>query len=220
MLYELKKCKKFKEKIIKYNEQIHEIENNIDILKNCLKAKEEKLNGIKNSQDENDEEINVNKIYLKKSQNFMIYNTLGFRSINKNFEEDNKSNPGSDDRRKKRKENKNINKLITEFKKVEDLFEISDVELEKENIIDDDLNSDDETTFGTKINQPIKLIEYHRDEIEKSVPIINLSQIEYNKMKIVKEEDLYSFQRRKYKSQNIDNLIKEEKKKLWIYINI
>ena len=95
---------------------------------------------------------------------------------------------------------------------MEDLFEISDVELEKENLIDDDLNSDDEATFGTKINQPIKLIEYHKDEIEKSVPAINLSQIEYNKMKIVKEEDLYSFQRRKYKSQNIDNLIKDEKR--------
>ena len=212
MLYELKKCNKFKERIIKYNEQIHEIENNIDILKNCMKPKEDKLNGIKNIKDENDEEINVNQMDLKKSHNFMLYNTLGFKNINKNFEEDNKSEPGSDDRRKKRKKNKNINKLITEFKKVEDLFEISDVELEKENLIDDDLNSDDEATFGTKINQPIKLIEYHKDEIEKSVPAINLSQIEYNKMKIVKEEDLYSFQRRKYKSQNIDNLIKDEKR--------
>ena len=31
-------------------------------------------------------------------------------------------------------------------------------------------------------------------------------------MKIVKEDDLYSLQRRKYKSQNIDNLIKEERR--------
>ena len=44
MLYELKKCNKFKERIIKYNEQIKEIEKNIDILKNYMKPKESELN--------------------------------------------------------------------------------------------------------------------------------------------------------------------------------
>ena len=39
-----------------------------------------------------------------------------------------------------------------------------------------------------------------------------MAQIEYNKMKIVKEDNLYDIRRRKYRSQNIDNNIKELKK--------
>ena len=189
MLYELKKYNKFKERIIKYNEQIQNIENNIDILKNCMRAKDEILNYSNNIQDENEQEIKVDKIDLKKSHNLM-----------------------SDDRKRRKDKNKEENKLITEFKKIEDLFELSDFELEKENLIDDDLNSDDDNFFESKIIQPIKLNEYHYEEIQKEIPIINLAQIEYNKMKIVKEDDLYSLQRRKYKSQNIDNLIKEERR--------
>ena len=88
----------------------------------------------------------------------MIYNTTGFkRSVNKNYQEDNKSDPGSDDRKRRKDKNKEENKLITEFKKIEDLFELSDFELEKENLIDDDLNSDDDNFFESKINQPISL---------------------------------------------------------------
>ena len=213
MLYELKKCNKFKERIIKYNEQIQDIENNINILKNYMRGKDEKLNDLNSIQDENDPEFNVDKMSIKKSHNLMIFNTIGFKSLNKNYEEDNKSEPDSDDRKKMRKEkNKEENKLITEFKKIEDLFGLSDVEFEKENLIDEELNSDDDNVFENKINQPIKLNEYHYEEIQKEIPIINLAQIEYNKMKIVKEDDLYSLQRRKYKSQNIDNLIKEERR--------
>ena len=213
MLYELKKYNKFKERIFKYNEQIKNIENNIDILKNCIRTKDEKLNYSNNIQDENDQEINLDQIDLKKSHNLILYNTTGFKgSGNKNFQEDNKSDPGSDDRKKRKKKKKEENKLITEFKKIEDLFELSDFELEKENLIDDDLNSDDDNFFENKIIQPIKLNEFHYEEIQKEIPIINLAQIEYNKMKIVKEDDVYSFQRRKFKSQNIDNLIKDERK--------
>ena len=213
MLYELKKYNKFKERIFKYNEQIKNIENNIDILKNCMRTKDEKLNYSNNIQDENDQEINLDQIDLKKSHNLILYNTTGFKGIgNKNFQEDNKSEPGSDDKKKRKKKKKEENKLITEFKKIEDLFELSDFELEKENLIDDDLNSDDDNFFESKINQPIKLNEFHYEEIQKEIPIINLAQIEYNKMKIVKEDDVYSFQRRKFKSQNIDNLIKDERK--------
>lgn len=213
MLYELKKYNKFKERIFKYNEQIKNIENNIDILNNCMRTKDEKLNYSNNIQDENDQEINLAQIDLKKSHNLILYNTIGFKgSGNKNFQEDNKSEPGSDDKKKRKKKKKEENKLITEFKKIEDLFELSDFELEKENLIDDDLNSDDDNFFESKINQPIKLNEFHYEEIQKEIPIINLAQIEYNKMKIVKEDDVYSFQRRKFKSQNIDNLIKDERK--------
>ena len=44
MLYELKKCNKFKERIIKYNKKIEEIEKNIDILKNHDKPKDSESN--------------------------------------------------------------------------------------------------------------------------------------------------------------------------------
>ena len=176
MLYELKKCNKFKERIIKYNKQIEEIEKNIDILKNHDKPKESESN------------ISID------------YNEI-------------KSEGGSEDRKKKKNERKKRGEaIIPGFQKVEDLFEISDVETDKENMIYDELNSDEEIVFSTKIKQPIKLTEFHFDDVKKEVPEINLAQIEYNKMKVVKEDDLYSLQRRKYKSQNIDNNIKELKK--------
>ena len=171
MLYELKKCNKFKERIIKYNEQMKEIEKNIDILKDYMKHK-------------NPEDKKGNNNHKKK------------------YKEDNNGQGGSEERKKKRR-----SKL-----KIEDPFEISDVENDKENIIYDELNSDEEIVFQNKIKQPIKLTELYFDEIKKEIPEINLAQIQYNKMKEIKEDDLYSIQRRKYKNQNLDNNIKELKK--------
>ena len=49
------------------------------------------------------------------------------------------------------------NKIIYEFQKIEDLFNISSEDGEKEKIIDDELHSDDESVFEKKIKQPIKL---------------------------------------------------------------
>ena len=120
----------------------------------------------------------------------------------------------SGERKLKTRKKKDKNKIILEFQKIkiEDLFELSSEEAEKENIIDDELNSDDEIVFAEKVRQPIKLTEFHIEEVEKEIPKINLAQIEYNKMKIVKEDNLYSIQRRKYRSQNIDNNMKELKK--------
>ena len=178
MLYELKKCNKFKERIIKYNEQMKEIEKNIDILKDYMKHK-------------NPEDKKGNNNHKKK------------------YKEDNNGQGGSEERKKKRRSKL---KLIEKFQKIEDLFEISDVENDKENIIYDELNSDEEIVFQNKIKQPIKLTELYFDEIKKEIPEINLAQIQYNKMKEIKEDDLYSIQRRKYKNQNLDNNIKELKK--------
>jgi hypothetical protein len=212
MLYELKKCNKFKERIIKYNEQIKEIEKNIDILKNYMKPKESELNiSIENNIIDNKIKPKFNRVKneLTISHNIEIFG----RFNNKIYEEDNKSEGGSEDRKQKRnKREKRKNKIIKEFIKVEDLFDISDVDIDKENIIDDDLNSDDEIVFNNKIRQPIKLTEYHIDDIKKEIPEINLAQIEYNKMKVIREDDLYSLQRRKIKNQNLDNKIKDLKK--------
>ena len=215
MLYELKKCNKFKERIIKYNKQIKEIEKNIDILKNKNKPKKDSDSNISIDYNEIrlEPEFFKGKNDLKYSYNVGIFNGFGFNSHNKKFKEDNKSEGGSEDRKKKKNDRKKRGEaIIPEFQKVEDLFEISDVETDKENMIYDELNSDEEIVFSTKIRQPIKLTEFHFDDVKKEVPEINLAQIEYNKMKVVKEDDLYSLQRRKYKSQNIDNNIKELKK--------
>ena len=178
MLYELKKCNKFKERIIKYNEQMKEIEKNIDILKDYMKHK-------------NPEDKKGNNNHKKK------------------YKEDNNGQGGSEERKKKRRSK---SKSTEKFQKIEYLFEISDVENDKENIIYDELNSDEEIVFQNKIKQPIKLTELYFDEIKKEIPEINLAQIQYNKMKEIKEDDLYSIQRRKYKNQNLDNNIKELKK--------
>ena len=100
------------------------------------------------------------------------------------------------------------NKIISEFKKVEDLFNTSSEDDEKEKLIDDEIHSDDESVFEKKIKQPIKLTTSHLNEVKQIIPEINLKQIEYNKFKIMKEDDLYSLQRRKFKSQNIESNIK------------
>ena len=215
MLYELKKCNKFKERIIKYNEQIKVIKKNIDILKNNNKIEDSESNiSIENNIEIIEKpEFYKGKMNLKNSMNVELINGFGFKGRSKKFQEDNKSEPGSEDRKKTKKEKeKNGTRLIPEFEKVEDLFEISDVELDKANMIYDELNSDEEIVFFSKIKQPIKLTEFHFDDVKKEIPEINLDQIEYNKLKVIKEDDLYSIQRRKYKSQNIDNNIKELKK--------
>ena len=210
MLYELKKCNKFKERILKYNDQMKEISKNINILKKI----NQNQNSVSNiSIDANNIEIIKEPSYKNGIKKELLESQVVglFNDQKKKFKEDNRSVIGSDDRKKKNRL-KNSTNIINEFTKEKDLFEISDVDTDKENIIFDDLNSDEELVFENKIKQPIKLIEYPLDKIKIDIPIINLDQIEYNKMKVVKEDDIYSIQRRRYKSQNIDNNIKELKK--------
>ena len=107
---------------------------------------------------------------------------------------------------------KKKNKIIREFQKVEDLFDLSNEEGENEKIIDDELHSDDESVFANKIKQPKKLTVDCLDEIKKNIPNINLKQIEYNKLKIIGEADEKSLQKRKFKLKNTNGKIKEIKK--------
>ena len=113
----------------------------------------------------------------------------------------------------KNKKNKKKNSKI-DFLTVDELFDINNHEGKEEAIIDDELHSDDDTKFETKI-KPLKKIGIHYiPKIKKQVPLINLSQIEYNKQKVMNEADLYSFQRRKYINQNVDENIKSMKKRV------
>ena len=174
----------------------------------------------------------IDKDNLKHSINFGFLPSGNFQK--KNNEEDKNNNDTdrrgvSSDRKKRRKSGvialkrsikrqvpikKKRNKIISEFKTVEELFDVSDEEGEKEKIIDDELHSDDESVFANKIKQTIQLSVKYLDNVKKTIPNINLKQIEYNKLKIVGEADLYSLERRKYKSQNINANIKELKKKI------
>ena len=104
------------------------------------------------------------------------------------------------------------NKIISEFEKVEQLFEIS-IDDEKEGIIDEELHSDDDTVFENRIKKKKDLKDYLKD-LKKTIPEINLKQIEFNKIKIINEADVFSNQRRNYKNQNIEKSIKELKKQI------
>ena len=108
------------------------------------------------------------------------------------------------------KKNKKIN-LPT----VEELFDLTNNEGEKEAIIDDELHSDDEIVFEKKIKSKKKIID-DKPSIKKIIPNLYLSQIEFNKSKVMNEADLYSYQRRKFQRQNMDENIKMMKKKLKI----
>ena len=116
----------------------------------------------------------------------------------------------------KKKKNKNKKSKI-DFLTVDELFDMNNLEGKEEAIIDEELHSDDDTKFEIKI-KPLKKIGIHYiPKIRKQVPFINLSQIEYNKQKVINEADLYSLQRRKYKNQNVDENIKNMKKKVKKY---
>ena len=119
--------------------------------------------------------------------------------------------------KEKKNKNKKKNNSKIEFLTVDELFDVDNHEGKEEAIIDEELHSDEGTIFDLKI-KPLKKINIHYlPKIRKQVPFINLSQIEYNKKKVMNEADLYSLQRRKLINQNVDENIKNMKKKVKKY---
>ena len=169
---------------------------NIGLFNPIFGLKNEKEEKERISNDENHSQGSAGEKFTKKKS--------GGINIKKSLNKINKVKPVE----KKR------NKIIKEFKKIEDLFNSSSEDGEKEQLIDDELHSDDETVFEKKIKFGKSLTNEYLSDIKKSIPEITLNQIEYNKMKIMKEADLYSLQRRKIRLQNIDTNIKELKKKI------
>ena len=101
------------------------------------------------------------------------------------------------------------NKIIQTFLNLEDLFDVSDDENEKEELlIDSELHSDDDTILENKIKAEKTIYKTYKDKIEKEIPKINLSLIEFNKLKVYQEVDLYSLQRRNYKGANLEDNIR------------
>ena len=146
-----------------------------------------------------EEEFQKKEIYYEKDKNIIKKYDI---NLNKALSAEN--------RKSKKMKNQEKNKIIQSFLNLEDLFEITDDEKENvdEVLIDVVLHSDDETILENKINPKKTISKTYKEKIEKEIPKINLSLIEYNKLKIYKEIDLYSLQRRKYKGKNLEEKIK------------
>ena len=142
--------------------------------------------------------------------------------INK-FNDENEENEDENEQNMKNNTNniyhikKDKKKTKFNFISKEDLFEISNYEGKNEAIIDDELHSNDETKFETKVIPQKKIVDNYLNQIKKEVPSLNFSQIEFNKAKVMNEADLYSLQRRNFEEKNIEGRIaniKKKKKKL------
>jgi hypothetical protein len=193
---------------------------NINNYKSNKIVKSDKIYNKKNYKAEDNDNIFYNTINLNKYGSFdndNFGNTLG--DLN-SYETDQTFNFGNinnnllsltNNTNKEVKKNKKIN-LPT----VEELFDLNNNEGEKEAIIDEELHSDDEIVFETKIKSKKKIIVDYLPKIKKEVPNLYLSQIEFNKSKVMNEADLYSVQRRQFQMQNMDENIKLMKKKLKI----
>ena len=128
----------------------------------------------------------------------------------------------AENRVNKKNKNQKKNKIIQSFINLEELFDITDSDNDKEEVlIDTVIHSDDETILEERIKLKKSLSKTYKEKLEKEIPKINLSLIEFNKLKAYQEVDVYSLQRRKYKGANIEDniritskLIKKMKKKI------
>ena len=167
--------------------------NNKDKDFNIINEKEEEesnLNDKKNGKNNDDSSLNKTSFCIEND-------TSLFKNIYNEKEKENQIN---------NKERKKINIL-----KIDELLDIDNIEIEGEEIIDDELNSDDEVLFEKKIKPKKKISVEFLPKIRKEVPSINLSQIEFNKLKVIYEADAYSLQKRNFENESINGQIKSIK---------
>ena len=178
------KKEKFKEKI-----------KNIKINEN--EEEKEKDSKEKNNNNNNDNSFNKTSLIFENDTNLLknIYKSET-KDTNNNIEEN-------------KFERKKINIL-----KIDELLDIENIEVKDEDIIVDELNSDDEVFFEKKVKPKKKLSTDFLPEIKKNIPSINLSQIEFNKLKVINEADAYSLQKRNFIQGNINGKIKNFKKQI------
>ena len=227
------KCFKKEKEKTQINDKKKYLNELINFYRNELgdKIKTEGSKKIKNS-NKNNKTLLTQTMILKNEKELSLFegkddylndNLLINKEVNNNlnvnkttqFEEDeNQINKYISHEIKKKTKHKNSK---FNFLTVDELFDVNNHEGKEEAIIDDELHSDEDLIFETKI-KPLKKIGIHYlPKIKKQVPFINLSQIEYNKQKVMNEADLYSLQRRKFKNQNVDENIKNIKKKVKKY---
>lgn len=149
---------------------------------------------------EEEEENNKEQTYISNNNN---YNSLFFSN--------NSLRTSTKEKDKKKKVKQKLN-----FLTFDELFDLENEEGEKELIIQEELHSDDEVVFEKKIKNKNRINTEYLSKIKKQVPGLFLNQIEFNKKKVMNEADLYSFQRREFNRQNIDQNIKTMKKKIKI----
>ena len=183
--------------------------NNNKIIKQKGKSKGKKLKRTKtkskftnNILEQKLQEPNTVKSNDHRQNSFNKKNSLNI-SVNNIFNSDIKA------KKEKPTERKKINIL-----KIDELLDIDNIEAEDENIIDNELNSDDDVFFEKKVKPKKTINKEYITDLRKDVPIINLSQIEFNKIKVINEADAYSFQKRKLEQNNITWQIKNFKKQI------
>mgnify|MGYP006916127699 FL=1 len=213
---------KFKEKnnVLNKNQNNYYIHSNTTIIKNKkpqikkIYQNEPELNINKNlyssfnntdiNPSTNDTEIlnsGTSNSHTNNNSNNILYNSSNLISLSYN-------------KRLHRNSLKKKNKL--QIPTVEELFDLANNEGEKEAIIDDELHSDEDIVFQPKVKQPKKLLQNYLPKIKERIPNISLSLIEYNKMKIMNDADLYSYNRRQEQRGNAEENIKIMKKKIKI----
>ena len=213
---------KFKEKnnVLSKNQNNYYIHSNTTIIKNKkpqikkIYQNEPELNINKNlyssfnntdiNPSTNDTEIlnsGTSNSHTNNNSNNILYNSSNLISLSYN-------------KRLHRNSLKKKNKL--QIPTVEELFDLANNEGEKEAIIDDELHSDEDIVFQPKVKQPKKLLQNYLPKIKERIPNISLSLIEYNKMKIMNDADLYSYNRRQEQRGNAEENIKIMKKKIKI----
>ena len=202
----------------------HQVKNNIYNYKSNKIVKTDKIYNKKYYKAEDNDNIFYNTINLNKYGN-LNNDSFGYTLGDLNsYETDQTFNFGNINNNLLSLTNNTSNGVRTETKKkkkinlptVEELFDLANNEGEKEAIIDEELHSDEEIIFETKIKSKKKIIVDYLPKIKKEVPNLYLSQIEFNKSKVMNEADLYSVQRRQFQMQNMDENIKMMKKKLKI----
>ena len=146
-----------------------------------------------NDNDNDNDEILLNKTSLIIDNDTSLFKNI-YNEKDKDKDKENLVNKG---------ERKKINIL-----KIDELLDIDNISVENEEIIDDELNSDDEVLFEKKIKPKKKISTDFLKNIKEEVPSINLSQIEFNKLKVINEADAYSLQRRNFEQGNINGKIK------------
>ena len=155
-----------------------------------------------NNKDNNDNIINEDTNYSTDKKYFDLENKKALSAENRTS--------------KKIKKAQKNNKIIQTFLNLEELFESNDSENDKDDegiLIESVIHSDDDTTLEERVKPKSSLSKTYNERILKQIPNINLSLIEFNKLKVYQEIDLYSLQRRNYKGQNIEDNIKTMKKK-------
>ena len=205
MLYELKRSNKFINKIKNYELAKNKILKNIELLNNYIGPNNFKVSNCEVPSDKNKTKKRP------KYQSTLMIQEGSFQP--KNYKDDILENNSDDDRR-----NKNLsklkNKVIQDFIKFEDFLDISIEEGESEEIIDDELHSDDESNFENRIKPIKKLSVNYLKNITNTIPSLNLKQIIFNIKKKEDDVDSYSLEGKRYLNKNVFSKVRDMKKKI------